>query len=387
MATPEENPSTGLPSLTLPINPTGTNQGVSSYGALRRRNRNGRIEEEPFYPIPPKNLSESRSQETRALMKNRDIADINFSKIKRIYFDGDDSLYYENHPGPSDLHAKSILISDHPLGPGEIEDGEELDQALNELSPLLPLHRRPRQKTWCSFFCGLFCKCTKVCCRIIEPLEGAIGEGLRFRPEDVELIEKLKKNPTHGIPVGTLPFGTHDVMDIGTCESLNYKSSSCEMKFQHDLKNVAAGVLYRKYGIKYFICIVIAGLVGSLGFAINQVIHMFATVKYWLMSNWMEKMFNSSTGFLMMFYIIALNFAIIAFAALMGYLEPVSTGSGIPHIKAYLNGLKVPRLMRMKTLITKALGVVASVVGGLPVVRRDKVYFVSRLTVSFSFLG
>lgn len=52
-------------------------------------------------------------------------------------------------------------------------------------------------------------------------------------------------------------------------------------------------------------------------------------------------------------------------AALVTYLEPVAAGSGIPQVKCYLNGVKVPRIVRIKTLVVKAIGVVTSVIGGL----------------------
>jgi len=52
---------------------------------------------------------------------------------------------------------------------------------------------------------------------------------------------------------------------------------------------------------------------------------------------------------------------------LVAYIEPVAGGSGIPQVKCYLNGVKVPRVVRIKTLICKAVGVTLSVLGGLAV--------------------
>ncbi len=46
---------------------------------------------------------------------------------------------------------------------------------------------------------------------------------------------------------------------------------------------------------------------------------------------------------------------------------PVAVGSGIPMIKAYLNGINVPKVLRVGTFFRKILGVVCSVAGGLPV--------------------
>lgn len=52
-------------------------------------------------------------------------------------------------------------------------------------------------------------------------------------------------------------------------------------------------------------------------------------------------------------------------SVLVAYVEPVAAGSGIPQVKCYLNGVKMPRVVRVKTLIVKSVGVICSVVGGL----------------------
>lgn len=52
-------------------------------------------------------------------------------------------------------------------------------------------------------------------------------------------------------------------------------------------------------------------------------------------------------------------------AAMVTYIEPITAGSGIPQVKSYLNGVKIPRIVRIKTLAVKAIGVITSVVGGL----------------------
>ncbi|XP_065891221.1 H(+)/Cl(-) exchange transporter 6-like isoform X2 [Dysidea avara] len=45
-------------------------------------------------------------------------------------------------------------------------------------------------------------------------------------------------------------------------------------------------------------------------------------------------------------------------------IEPVAAGSGIPEIKCFLNGIKVPHVTRLFTLLAKAIGVLFSVAGG-----------------------
>eukprot|EP00474_Spongospora_subterranea_P005008 CRZ05466.1 hypothetical protein [Spongospora subterranea] len=54
-------------------------------------------------------------------------------------------------------------------------------------------------------------------------------------------------------------------------------------------------------------------------------------------------------------------------AMLVAFVEPIAVSSGIPQIKCVLNGLKIPRVVRVKTLFVKALGVAFSVAAGLPV--------------------
>lgn len=56
---------------------------------------------------------------------------------------------------------------------------------------------------------------------------------------------------------------------------------------------------------------------------------------------------------------------------LVAYVEPVAAGSGIPQVKCFLNGVKIPRVVRIKTLFVKVFGVITSVVGGLAVGKVD----------------
>lgn len=49
------------------------------------------------------------------------------------------------------------------------------------------------------------------------------------------------------------------------------------------------------------------------------------------------------------------------------FIEPVAAGSGVPEIKSMLNGIAIKRSMRIRTLFSKAIGIVLSVTGGLPV--------------------
>ena len=46
--------------------------------------------------------------------------------------------------------------------------------------------------------------------------------------------------------------------------------------------------------------------------------------------------------------------------------EPLAGGSGIPEVKCFLNGLNIPRLVSIKTLVCKTIGIILSCSAGLP---------------------
>ena len=52
-------------------------------------------------------------------------------------------------------------------------------------------------------------------------------------------------------------------------------------------------------------------------------------------------------------------------SSLVLFGEPIAGGSGIPEVKTYLQGCRVPRMLRVSTLLCKAVGVLCSVGGGL----------------------
>jgi H+/Cl- antiporter ClcA len=55
-----------------------------------------------------------------------------------------------------------------------------------------------------------------------------------------------------------------------------------------------------------------------------------------------------------------------AIASLFVWWEPVAGGSGIPEIKCFLNGIDLPGVVKIKTLLAKVIGVSFSVAAGLP---------------------
>ena len=60
--------------------------------------------------------------------------------------------------------------------------------------------------------------------------------------------------------------------------------------------------------------------------------------------------------------------ATAAYFAVM--FEPLAGGSGIPEVKCFLNGLNIPRLVSIKTLVCKTIGIICCSAGLPSWVRR-----------------
>lgn len=53
-------------------------------------------------------------------------------------------------------------------------------------------------------------------------------------------------------------------------------------------------------------------------------------------------------------------------AGILCWMEPTAAGSGIPEIKAYLNGINLNKVVRIRVLVFKVIGMCFSVSAGLP---------------------
>ncbi|KAI9981920.1 hypothetical protein PInf_009703 [Phytophthora infestans] len=84
-----------------------------------------------------------------------------------------------------------------------------------------------------------------------------------------------------------------------------------------------------------------------------------------LVAGEMEGSRSFGTGYLV-YALISVGFVSVA-SYCVAILCPVAGGSGISEIKATLNGIKIHRVVRLKTLFCKAVGILFSVSGGLPV--------------------
>lgn len=120
----------------------------------------------------------------------------------------------------------------------------------------------------------------------------------------------------------------------------------------------------REHVWRWVLIFLIATCTAVIALSIGAASEALQNVKFAVVSAFLEKGAVLS-GFGAFF---GMNLALVLCAStLVAYVEPVAAGSGIPEIKCILNGLKIPRAVRVKTLFCKALGVTAGVAAGLPI--------------------
>ncbi|KAF4323797.1 hypothetical protein BBO99_00000986 [Phytophthora kernoviae] len=150
-------------------------------------------------------------------------------------------------------------------------------------------------------------------------------------------------------------------------ESYNYDFFESRVNMQHDHEQTESAI--RSLNIARWVMTFGVGIGTAL---VACFVEFWTSMLSTFRTNTMESLVVSEmegsrmfgTGFLM-YALISVGFVSVA-SYCVAILCPVAGGSGIPEIKATLNGIKIHRVVRLKTLFCKAFGIVFSVSGGLP---------------------
>ncbi|KAI3386741.1 hypothetical protein SNEBB_000496 [Seison nebaliae] len=151
-------------------------------------------------------------------------------------------------------------------------------------------------------------------------------------------------------------------------EGLDYVEVNNELQLVEEIKNKSLANNRYKYFMKWVLMLLIGILTGLIGVIIGLLVNKLAEIKYsFIQKSLNHCVFHSCTYHsAFMWVLISVSFVLIS-GILVAYWEPAAKGSGIPEIKCYLNGVKMPRVVRLSTLIAKVFGVCFSVAGGLAV--------------------
>ncbi|KFZ66528.1 H(+)/Cl(-) exchange transporter 7, partial [Podiceps cristatus] len=156
-------------------------------------------------------------------------------------------------------------------------------------------------------------------------------------------------------------------------ESLDYDNSENQLFLEEERRiNHTA---FRTVEIKrWVICAMIGILTGLVACFIDIVVENLAGLKYRVVKGNIDK-FTEKGGLSFSLLLWAtLNASVVMVGSvIVAFIEPVAAGSGIPQIKCYLNGVKIPHVVRLKTLVIKVCGVILSVVGEGPMIHSGAV--------------
>ncbi|CAI5497747.1 unnamed protein product, partial [Closterium sp. Naga37s-1] len=116
--------------------------------------------------------------------------------------------------------------------------------------------------------------------------------------------------------------------------------------------------------LKWLFVLLVGAATGAVAFFINMGVENIAGFKYQMVRKYMktESLF---AGFLIL---VCSDVSLVLFSSVLcNVISMEAAGSGIPDVKAYLNGVDAPRIFAAKTLFVKIFGSIGSIAGGLAV--------------------
>jgi len=208
--------------------------------------------------------------------------------------------------------------------------------------------------------------------RVLLEHDGHGGSGI-IRPETPELFHD-SGNASSFISSGASKrsgsfTSRPKIEDITRYESLDY--DQCENMLQ-----LEEGMLATRRGLdknidvtRWIVILLIGILTGLTAVFVLYCVDILTTYKYIKLMGFLNDADGNPTWSVLMkpylIWLVANGFPVFLGSILVTYVAPVAAGSGIPVIKCYLNGVKIPEVVRIKTYFAKMLGVIGSVSGGL----------------------
>ncbi|XP_072569613.1 H(+)/Cl(-) exchange transporter 6 isoform X1 [Paramormyrops kingsleyae] len=188
--------------------------------------------------------------------------------------------------------------------------------------------------------CGS-CLCCQCCCR----------EGETRTPEELTILGETREDEDE-----ILPRKDYESLDYDRCINEPY------VDVLEGIDNKKA----KKYeAVKWMLVFAIGVSIGMVGLFVDFFVRLFTQLKFNLVGRSVEECSERGCLALSLLELLAFNMAFVFIASMFVLIEPIAVGSGIPEIKSYLNGVKIPGIVRLRTFLCKALGVLFAVAGGL----------------------
>ncbi|KAK8595685.1 hypothetical protein V6N13_000380 [Hibiscus sabdariffa] len=146
-------------------------------------------------------------------------------------------------------------------------------------------------------------------------------------------------------------------------ESLDYEIAENDF-FKQDWRTRGKIQIFQYIFMKWLLCFLIGGFVSLVGFFNNLAVETIAGVKFAVTSN---MMLDRRHGMAFLVFSVS-NLLLTLFAVIItAFISPAAAGSGIPEVKAYLNGVDAPDIFSPRTLMVKIVGSISAVSSSLVV--------------------
>ncbi|XP_043931167.1 chloride transport protein 6 [Protopterus annectens] len=185
--------------------------------------------------------------------------------------------------------------------------------------------------------CG---RCTR-CCRDADSRT----------PEELTILGE-----THEEEEEILPRKDYESLDYDRC---------CNDPYVEVLESLDNKKAERYEIVKWIVVFAIGVCTGLVGLFVDFFVRLFSQLKFKVVGRSVEECSERGCLALSLLELLGFNLTFVFLASILVLIQPIATGSGIPEIKCYLNGVKVPGVVRLNTLVCKAVGVLFSVAGGL----------------------
>ena len=160
------------------------------------------------------------------------------------------------------------------------------------------------------------------------------------------------------------PFAMKKLTKKATFESLDYDEAENNLVRLACSMNAAERRTQRRReaALVWFIVVLCGILTGSAAYLTTYLIGTLSHYKFELVTKALGRGAPWEGWLYMSAFVVGLALA----AALLTRWSPETAGSGIPHVKAFLNGNKLDGALRPRALVAKVLGVSFSVAAGMP---------------------
>ncbi|XP_059170124.1 H(+)/Cl(-) exchange transporter 7-like [Physella acuta] len=151
-------------------------------------------------------------------------------------------------------------------------------------------------------------------------------------------------------------------------ESMNYEEIDSQLQRKKNEEKTSKRKLVLKLLSNWFVYFAIGIGTALMAAGVQISVELIAHQKFNLIKTYLDKCSTDKGDCLIqpaMIWICINAVITLLGSSLVTFLQPMAAGSGIPLIKSYLNGVRIPGLLSLRAFVAKCVGVVLSILGGL----------------------